>query len=738
MFSPEQLAALKSKGLVTDEQVKQKKRDDAKKEEREAQAQKKKLAQQERNMGQSRSKGGSKGGQDNRWNREPRPVISQEVHGVYGKIRKAGSSSKPQAIATAPYNFIPLPDGILPSPLNAVVGNILLEPDGKEKTALSKEEKSQLSEAFHHYLTVGKHYSGTIELSIENITPLFIGGNKESSESFAPAGRTIIPGSELRGMTKNLFKMVTCGGWQPGEDMVDRHLYYRCMMASHRDPQNKELCVHYTDYMTSMDAMGKIKKNARPGFLVKRRSGYVIYPLMENKLHSIPIKSYMAKYHLSDKDVRKSCVLWDGQTAYIQAGLLSTRKLLTKDEIDRSTEAQRKTWGKQYYKYMSLSDLDKSKCYEVPAEIIAEYQDDKNRRGMDLIKRSPQKGDKMPERLAGLEEYQSIIPCFFFLEDGSDRVKSFGHGQSYRIPYDCSTMDAVEEEMKKGTIDFAAAVFGKSSKAASWASRVAFDDAVPEKLTGTCGKAKAHALMQPNPTSFQLYLAQDHKEKLLFWDSHGAKIRGYKLYWHNKDGHDWKASETERMNLENERDENAASLLKEINPLKSGNRFKGNIRFRDLTKEELGALMKVFYLAQDGEDIAYKIGMGKSIGLGSIRIVPELYLEDGSRYQELFDENGWNNSLKKADPKEFVAAYEDYVQEVQNGSLLKSYRNTLQNMRLMLDYRNVTNIKEWEAATSPIDGNTKEPNPDKKDERFQLRSVLPTVRDVIEKARKGM
>lgn len=736
-FSAEMLAKLGMSSLSENQ-----KRYREEKEREENQQQKKMLKQQERNMGQ-RSKGGGGGfrGRNDNWSdrgkRKDSPIIAQEVHGVYGKVLRADPATRPQAIATAPYNFIPLPVDILPSPLDSAVHDILLDAEGHDKPALSKDEKKALREAFRNFLTEGERYSGSIDLAIENLTPLFIGGNRDESKTFAPAGKEIIPGSELRGVIKNLFKMVTCGGWKAGEDIVDRHLYYRCMMASNRAPQNKELCAKYTDYMTTRADDGSVKKNARPGFLVKDQSGYAIYPLLENKLHSIPIKSYMAKYRLRDADVKKSLVRWDGKMVYIQVGLLSTRNLRTKEQIEQSTGEDRKRWGKQYYKYMSVADIDKSRRYEVPPELIAEYRDDKNRRGMDLIKQVPLDGIA-PKQIEGLDAYQSIIPCFFFLDNDGKRVKSFGHGQSYRIPYDHSTTDLVDGKLKKDTIDFASAMFGRSGSTASWASRISFDDAVLEKSMGTCDEAKAHALMQPNPTSFQLYLRQDNKEKLNFWDSQGAKLRGYKLYWHSGDGHDWRASETERKNLETERGANSVQLLKPMRPLKAGAKFKGQVRFWDLTKEELGALMKVFCLAKDGEDIAYKIGMGKSIGLGSVRITPTLYLEDGSRYQDLFDEDGWHNSMREQDPKVFIETYENYVREAKDGKLWDSYQETLRDMCLMLDYRNVRDIKEWEAATSPMDGNTKETDPKKKDERFQLRSVLPTVREVIEKAKKGL
>ena len=78
-----------------------------------------------------------------------------------------------------------------------------------------------------------------------------------------------------------------------------------------------------------------------------------------------------------------------------------------------------------------------------------------------------------------------------------------------------------------------------------------------------------------------------------------------------------------------------------IRPLLSGNNFKGKIQFNNLTASELGALM--YALGQ--EKTLHKIGAGKPLGMGSIKITKkDLYLENekekyktrrsGSRYSE--------------------------------------------------------------------------------------------------------
>ncbi|MBR0062020.1 MAG: hypothetical protein IJP68_11135, partial [Selenomonadaceae bacterium] len=118
--------------------------------------------------------------------------------------------------ATAPYNFVPLPEKILPAPLDDINN-------------------------FAEYLSGQKTFSGEISLELEALTPLFIGGN--GTKTFAPVDQPIIPGSSLRGMFKNIFKVVTCGAFRgkstaqkKGEDFNDEHIYFRCLMTTKSSP----------------------------------------------------------------------------------------------------------------------------------------------------------------------------------------------------------------------------------------------------------------------------------------------------------------------------------------------------------------------------------------------------------------------------------------------------------------------------------------------------------------------
>ena len=117
--------------------------------------------------------------------------------------------------ATAPYNFVSLPQGVLTSPI--------------EGDAMSDAERVEHYRA--HILAKGR-LSGRIDLEIKTLTPVFVGtgvAGDAVENFFAPTGIPVIPGSSLRGMIKNLFKIVTCSAMRAGEDYHDQVLYFRTM-----------------------------------------------------------------------------------------------------------------------------------------------------------------------------------------------------------------------------------------------------------------------------------------------------------------------------------------------------------------------------------------------------------------------------------------------------------------------------------------------------------------------------
>ena len=99
----------------------------------------------------------------------------------------------------APYNFVQLNDIIVPSRLNKYI-----EMEQLKNTKINyanKNGKKILNEAgYKAFIKDGKKYSGYFDVTIENITPLYIGGE---SGLLREGIHKAIPGSSLRGCLKN-------------------------------------------------------------------------------------------------------------------------------------------------------------------------------------------------------------------------------------------------------------------------------------------------------------------------------------------------------------------------------------------------------------------------------------------------------------------------------------------------------------------------------------------------------
>lgn len=80
--------------------------------------------------------------------------------------------------------------------------------------------------------------------------------------------------------------------------------------------------------------------------------------------------------------------------------------------------------------------------------------------------------------------------------------------------------------------------------------------------------------------------------------------------------------------------------------IKENTEFKSRIRFDNLSPKELGCLLFVLKLP---EGCFHKIGMGKPLGLGSVKIEPELVIINREeRYKNLFENGSWKTGTDKS------------------------------------------------------------------------------------------
>lgn len=166
------------------------------------------------------------------------------------------------------------------------------------------------------------------------------------------------------------------------------------------------------------------------------------------------------------------------------------------------------------------------------------------------------------------------------------------------------------------------------------------EEAIPETLSS------------PKPTTFQHYLEQESNniKNLQNYNSNNTNIRGNKLYWH-KSGTIWKKHTEFNENIDTK-----------IKPVKPNIKFKFRIRFENLSRNELGALLFALKLPNE---CAHKLGMGKPLGLGSVKIKPELSISDRKkRYSSLFENEKWSlseNKNSEAEIDNLINLFQKYI-----------------------------------------------------------------------------
>lgn len=559
-------------------------------------------------------------------------------------------------MASAPYNFVSLPHRILPAPFSL--------------DEVDVENVENITEDYKKYVRSEGKNTGCIRLEIKALTPLFIGGGTGSEETdafFSPTGRPVIPGSSIRGMTRNLLKIITAGAMRRDEDFADRHLYYRKAMFKRKG------------FVSNYDG-----SEAKAGFLIRLNGHYYVCP---------------AQYESSKSYKHGPAIQWNEDKADIITGTIM---------------------GKSY-KYtirFSKGILDKDNRIPVQDYIIKDYKSDSNRfsgngsyKGWGLFSEDKTaKAGEDARSFTNREDIDFIVPCFFREQNGE--VLSFGHCKNYRTPYTSSIGDHVPVGLTKNIPDFADAIFGKKEL---WAGRVSFEDG---EMTGKGTPLPAdypRPLMEPKPTSYQLYLMPNGRKPKNWGEK--TDIRGYKLYWHRDEGKlDWALSD------------GGARIkgVKKISPLEPGTHFNAKIHFDRLSDVELGALLTVFGLDDGKHDVVYKLGRGKSIGMGSVKITASLYLENSrERYSSLFSGDSWKEAEKENDGLAFKNAFRQYRDDHLKDEK-PVYENLMEELRTMLDWNNV-NTPDWKEKTDMM------PVGDKSDSRFKNRVILDNPRVFVRK-----
>lgn len=543
---------------------------------------------------------------------------------------------------------------------------------------LDKEKQTPYGLTFDTYHHGFK--TGWIDIEIETVTPLYIRGVEKESGSkdkkeqtpdfFKPTGKPAIPGSSLRGMIRQMVEIVSYGKF--GFFDEKKTLYYRGL--ADRSNLRKE----YQDKMSSYDRYKKISLyNVSAGIIKKEGLSYFIIPTDYTRITKLEAQREVESLNQKDMDEKyKEFEFYDleGSPKFSQYYLV----------VSGDMNNKKHDW------LVKKSASGSGKKIPIPNRDILNYKNDKTRQVL-----TDKKGNEIPSILNLIElldkDIHKEVPCFYVKcqderqNKGKDEERkercSFGHTAMFRLAYEKSVGDHVPEELTAyETCDTAGSIFGNES---SFAGRVFFEDALIDRKHDNeeinLGEKHHKILSEPKPTTFQHYLVQkdDELKNMRHYNSNSL-IRGNKLYWH-KEGKDWAETDNEQIL------KHPKQYKSKINPIKPGVGFTGRIRFENLSDIELGALLFSLDLPNG---CFHKIGMGKSLGLGTIKITPTLYISKRTeRYEKLFSE--WNNQI--ANPtamNEFIRNFEKHtLQEVgEKESEILWRTDRLQNLLVMLYY----------------------------------------------------
>jgi len=627
-------------------------------------------------------RGGGRGGQGR----------SGGYNNSYGNsgARSNGNSKYPSTPASASYNFVRLPSHVIPAEFYD--GNF----EGVTKDVM---------DAYRDHVTQMGTHTGYIDLTITTETPLFIGGPSKQEDTtplefYGGQNNPTIPGSSLKGMVKEIFKIVTASSFRPYQrgtglgDFEDRYLYFRDIASA-----IKPLKEYYASRMMNpiKNGAGLSTPKATPGFIIQTANNeYYAVPSVAKKIYYEAEKELVAKQRTPSID-------WTHTYVNVHVGAMRSKRT--------------------FMRITKPCNFDKR--IPIPQSCIESYADDKNRGTLDLLDKKTGKSGEAAKEYTHSTDVKFVVPCYFTEKDGV--VEHFGHGRYYRIAYDLKISDHLPNSLERHNngVVLCDSVFGYGD---NWAGRVSFSDAHVQGTLKMCPSDYPHPLMGPNPTSFQLYLNQDVDDHNTYnhWGHEHASLRGYKMYWHQplEKAKNWTRTVEEKE----------IKGTRKIRPVDRGVTFTSRIHFERLSDVELGALLMSLNLDKYSggqRRTYYKLGMGKSIGFGSIKLNTEVTIFDNnSRYAALFENDAWNTGKSTTKSEEYVKAFTTYRDDVL-GADKPAYNAMLDDLYMMMDW-NIANgpnaAKKW---TDGISMMTIKNN--KMDERIKYRSKLDMPKSFIEK-----
>ncbi|MCX6358317.1 MAG: TIGR03986 family CRISPR-associated RAMP protein [Armatimonadetes bacterium] len=497
-------------------------------------------------------------------------------------------------VARAPYNFVPLP-----------------------KQAV-QAEPPPAHDVFHP-----DRLTGWIDATIETLTPVYTRAATGASPGYPPPSATqngqpadffhlgdrnkpVLAGSSLRGVVRSVFEVLTKSQL---EFVSPRRLFYRSFASS---------VTNWRNYYNEQFQQARLVA----GELRSDQDGWTLWVSNEptapstpngNGILAIDVKShsYTGMHRTQDITVAKSnnvVSLPSGPANNNPNGFRAWECREKPGGIAATLVLPGRCINTRHYNQVVLTPMEgAARVYRVPKSVVDDYQ----------AWGQMAHGSRFGTRDAPRKLKEGQVAFAIVATDGKS-VATIGANMMHALRYPHS-IEAVARMTSAGPgsgLDMAQAVFGRvppDEKGECVRGRVAFEDArcttenpwlpAPEVCTPSI-------MSGPKPTSFQMYLQQQGGQATNHWGVPAPELRGRKFYWHRPE-----AAALREISARPVAGGDTQSTR--IRPVRAGAEFACRIRFENLTRAELGALYASIRLPNG---CAHKIGMGKNLGLGSVRL----------------------------------------------------------------------------------------------------------------------
>lgn len=480
---------------------------------------------------------------------------------------------------TAPYNFVPLNKEVFyPSWSDDVSHDIPFE-DGE---------------------------SGEIDITITAKSPIFIRDHEKKEKFCQHNGEYYIPSTSVKGMVRNVLEIMSFSKMNP--DFVDDKTY------AIRDLRNKDLYMNHMQpqkifcgWLKKDGNVYKIEDCGIPGRISQdkihqnfgskfkaQRGGFVNKPEFKTAKYKYELLSQLnISLNQSFRHIKND----KGRDVYEFGTGKNGTLVVTGQASGRKDQGKFDAKIYEFIFFSSKWELEVSK--EVMDNFKFAYFDDR--------KTEPKESPDWKYWKTKLKNGQKV-PVFFQKEN--NQVKHFGLSYLYKLPYNGSIYDGIYDTHFDDRLDLAQTIFGLANNDNALKGRVQFSHfKLLDELKNTEPlPPRTENLGTPRASYYPFYVMQNGILYSTFMDDDFI-IAGRKRYPIHKN----KPDEDDIHYDPN------SSIGTPFRPLKNNIIFEGKLRFHNLKKVELGAILSALTF-HNTPNTYHNIGLAKALGYGKVQI----------------------------------------------------------------------------------------------------------------------